>query len=580
VGISTAALTGLLTGCQATPTSTTITSSNELQTASPAAVVASAPVPAASPLVKTPATNAAEEIQNAFEQVAKAADPAVVTITTLQRVPNRQSMGGPGFDPFGGGMDQGGGDQDLLNQLLRQFQQRFGHGGNGGPGGSSNDSDDNSDLAQPQAFSLPSPDPDGPLDPANIYRVQSVPGRRGGAARGPLVGTGLGSGFIYRADGLILTNAHVVAGADRVTVKLSDGREFRDARVLGQDTRTDVAVVKIPADNLPTLPTGESNNVQVGDWAIAVGNPYGLDRTLTVGVISAKNRQVPLSDSGPGTYLQTDASINPGNSGGPLLDINGRVIGLNDAIYSQTGSSIGIGFAIPIDTARQIADTLVSKGRIQRAYLGVAITDVTDQATAFGLPSGTKGALVESVSPGSPAARAGLQPGDVITAIGDQTVTTSTDLQQRITGSPIGSTATFTVLRSGQTRTISAHLEELKDTAGQKSGNNGGDNSDESQPTQLGVRLAPLTPDIASQLGVPSGTAGVVVAGVVSGSPAQIAGLRTGDVIERVGQTAVRTPAAVKAEVSAILSRQPADQKSVALYINRGGKRQYVVVSL
>jgi serine protease Do len=528
--------------------------------------------PTAAPLVQTPATNSAAAIQNAFEQVARAADPAVVTITTLQRVPTPRDGDG-GFDPFAGRggrggfspFGRGGGGGDPLDQMLRQFQRQFDSG------------QDDSGGIQPQRYS--------PGSAANVGRVipaQDV--REGGSSSGagPLVGAGLGSGFLIRQDGLILTNAHVVHGADRVTVKLADGREFQNARVLGQDERTDIAVVKIPATGLPTLPLGSSEGVQVGDWAIAVGNPFGLERTLTVGVISAKNRDVSIEDHGPGDYLQTDATINPGNSGGPLLDINGRVVGINDAIYSESGGSVGIGFAVPIDTARQISDILVRQGRVQRAYLGVDIGDIGSQAAAYGLPAGTKGVLIESVSPGGPAAAAGLQPGDIVTAINGQPATTSEEMQRTIGALPVHSTATLTVLRAGQTRTITAELRELPETDADGAATASDHASDSAaQPTRLGVQLVALSPDLASQLDLHGNVTGVVVTQVAPGSAAQVAGIQEGDVIERVGLTPVTAPADVKNAVNSILSREGgSDQKSVALYVNRHGQERYIVVNL
>jgi S1-C subfamily serine protease len=248
-------------------------------------------------------------------------------------------------------------------------------------------------------------------------------------------GGGLGSGMIYRADGLILTNAHVVRGADTVSVTLSDGRVFDKAKVLGRDERTDIAVVKIDGNNFPTVKLGDSEDVRAGDWAIAVGNPFGLDHSLTVGVISAKGREVPLASGGDTRtdYLQTDASINPGNSGGPLLDIYGRVIGVNNAIYSESGGNQGIGFAIPVNTARYVADQISKQGRVRRGYLGVRIGTIENEGAAFGLDPSTKGVLISAVADANgPGAKAGLKPGDVVTKLNGQTVTTSRQLQDGV----------------------------------------------------------------------------------------------------------------------------------------------------
>jgi serine protease Do len=481
----------------------------------------------------TPAMRTAASMQTAFNEVAQAAGPAVVTITTLEHVPAPRANGGMGFPGFSfpGMRNRGGqGGADPFGGLL---------GPDGGGGNS------------PDAGTPPS-------------------------GSGALRRAGLGSGFIIRGDGLILTNAHVVRGADSVTVKLSDGREFKNAKVLGQDTRTDVAVVKVPASGLPTVALADSDGVNVGDWAVAVGNPYGLDHTVTVGVISAKGREVP-SETGSGQFLQTDASINPGNSGGPLLDIYGRVIGINNSIFSESGGNVGIGFAVPIDTAKRIADVLIRDGRVRRARLGVAIGDVSGQAAAFGLDATVKGALVDSVEPNSPAAHAGIEPGDVITSLNGKAVTKSSELQELVSNSTIGSTVSIDVLRGGQHKMVTARVEELKDGSVAKTASDDAANSQASGA--LGIRLAPLTADLAGQLGVDTSTRGVVVAGVVAGSPAQQAGIQTGDIVERVGQTPVATPEALKSAVSGILGREAAGDKTVALFINRRGERKYIIVS-
>ena len=483
----------------------------------------------------TPAMREAASMQTAFNQVAKAAAPAVVTITTLEHVPApRGNFGGLPFPNFGGP----------------------GMGGRGGQGGGMN------------PFGDPSGGDGGDQSP-NAF----APPRGSGAVR-----AGLGSGFIVRDDGVILTNAHVVQGADTVTVKLSDGREFKNAKVLGSDERTDIAVVKIAATNLPTVAMADSDEVTVGDWSIAVGNPFGLDHTVTVGVISAKGREVPGHNSS-GEYLQTDASINPGNSGGPLLNIYGRVIGINNSIYSESGGNVGIGFAVPIGTAKRIADVLVREGRVRRSRLGIAITDVSTQAGAFGLAPNTKGAIIESVEPNSPASRAGLEPGDVVSSVNDRAVTKSSELQNLVADAAVGSTVKLDVLRGSGHRTISAQVEELKD-ASATNRTPGAENGGAQATGVLGIRIAPLTAELAAQLGISAAMRGVVVAGVGDGTPAQQAGIRTGDVVERVGQTPVTTPDALKSAVTGILSREAVGDKSVALFVNRRGTRQYVIVTL
>ena len=388
--------------------------------AQPGAATTSAPV------VQTAATRDASAIQNAFAQVSDAVEPAVVTITTsgkaapagARRSPFGSPFGGipKGSPPSGGSPNApGSGDNDPMEEFFKQFNQKFGF--------------------QPNRYQR------------DAIRARLQPIQRGGGSGG-----GLGSGMIFRSDGYIMTNAHVVKGADpgNITVKLADDREFRHVQLVGIDEGTDIAVLKIKATNLPTVKLGDSSGVKVGDWAIAIGNPFGLDHTVTVGIISAKAREVQLSDRG-GDYLQTDASINPGNSGGPLCDINGRVVGVNNAIYSESGGNMGIGFAIPINTARDIAEQLVKNGKITRGYLGVMIQSLDARnAASYGLDESTKGVLVAKVTKDTPGARAGLEEGDVIVAFNGKKVSKSNELQGLVGAAPVGSTVKLTVLRAGK----------------------------------------------------------------------------------------------------------------------------------
>jgi len=492
------------------------------------------PRAAAAPVVQTPATKEAASIQEAFTAVSDAVEPAVVTITTESTIKAK-----PSSDSFGGG-----GGSDPFEEFFKQFRN-FGFGQNAYEG----------------------------KVPASRYqqiKYQKVQSRRSG---------GLGSGMIIRSDGLILTNAHVVQGADEVAVKLADGREFEKAQVVGSDQYTDVALVKINGKDLPTVKFGDSDKVQVGDWAVAIGNPFGLEHSVTVGVISAKSRDVPLSERNYGGYLQTDASINPGNSGGPLCDIYGRVIGINNAIYSESGGNIGIGFAIPINSALDIKDRLLSGGgHIKRGYLGVQISDLKDGGAAFGLDPNLKGVLVQQVMPNTPGAKAGLQPGDIITEFNGKKVNKSSELQQRVGETPVGTKTSLTILRDGKTKKLSITLAELPDEI--KTGNNDGA-TPESQvkPNQLGLSVRPLTPELAQRFGIKSKN-GVLVVGVKSGSPAANAGLRQGDVVERAGQTPVNNPKELENAVKDILSKQRGDNKSVALYVNSRGARRYVTVEM
>jgi len=496
-------------------------------------------------VVQSAATRDAVAIQGAFAAVSDAIEPAVVTITTTDSTPRTSSAPRRNMpSPFGAPGD-GTPGQDPFEEFFKRFQRDFG--------------------AQPNSTQK------GALRQEWLHQIQA---ERGG---------GLGSGMIIRPDGYIITNAHVVGDSTTVAVKLNDDREFKKAKVVGRDERTDIAVVKIEATNLASVKLGDSNAVHVGDWAIAVGNPYGLAHTVTVGVISAKAREVPLNPRSPGDYLQTDASINPGNSGGPLCDIQGRVIGVNNAIYSQSGGNVGIGFAIPINTAKDIAERLIRDGKISRGYLGVGIKDVDeDVIREFDLPKDTKGVLVSKVDKGTPGERAGLQPGDVVLSFNGTSVSKSSELQRMVGNAPVGSTAQLRILRDGQTLVLNSRLDELKSESTDETPepapmtpDNGGDTG---TAGPMGMRLQAMTPALAKQFGV-EGSNGVVITAVADGSAAQAAGLQRGDVIERVGQRVVTTPAEAKTAIQRILDRQTDDTKSVALLVNRKGVRNFITVS-
>lgn len=495
------------------------------------------------PVVKTPATQEAASMQSAFGAVVKAVEPAVVTITTEGRK-----------QPIASAPPAPGQPSDPFEEFFRRFRD-FGFQGN------SYTPQDKEELRRS-------------FYNAQNAKAQEVQARRGG---------GLGSGMLYRKDGYILTNAHVVQGADTVDVKLNDEREYK-GKVIGRDERTDVAVVKIEGSNFPVVKFGDSGKVTVGDWAIAVGNPFGLEHTVTVGVISATAREVPLNQRSPGDYLQTDASINPGNSGGPLCDIYGRVIGVNNAIFSESGGNIGIGFAIPINTAVDIADRLSKDGKIRRGYLGVKISDMdSKRAAGFGIDPNVKGVLVEEVTPNTPGARAGLQPGDVVLAFNGKTVTRSAELQRLVGNAEVGSSVALKVLRQGDEVTVNARLDELKDeNAGPGSptplpGNDSEPNAT-SSPT-LGLKLSPVTPQLTKKFDLKTDK-GLVIVDVDQNSPAGEAGLRAGDVIERVAQTNVTTAQQLQNAVNGILKNQTAEEKIVALYVNSRGERRYVVVTV
>ncbi len=340
----------------------------------------------------------------------------------------------------------------------------------------------------------------------------------------------LGSGFLIRADGYLVTNNHVVDNATDITVKVADGREF-PGTVVGRDDKTDLALVKIKATNLPVLPLGDSAKLVVGEPVMAIGNPFGLQGTVTTGIVSAIGRVI---GEGPyDNFIQTDASINPGNSGGPLVNSNGEVVGINTAIFSQSGGSVGIGFAIPINEAKEILPQLLATGHVVRGFLGVEIQSLTpDLAKALHLPQ-DKGALVARVMPDTPAAKAGFKAGDVIVDYNGHAIASSADLPRLVAATPIGQTATLQVLRDGKPVTLTAQIAQLPEPQQQAEAPTG-------SRDQLGISVQALTPSLAKELGVPD-TSGVVVAGVKDGSPAAEAGIQPGDVIVAANQKPVRT---------------------------------------
>jgi serine protease Do len=340
----------------------------------------------------------------------------------------------------------------------------------------------------------------------------------------------LGSGFIIRPDGYIVTNNHVVDGASDVTVKLSDGRHF-PAKVVGRDKRTDLALLKIDARDLPVIAFGDSDKLQVGEPVMAIGNPFGLEGTVTTGIVSAKGRVIgegPYDD-----FIQTDASINPGNSGGPLVNQAGQVVGIDTAIVSQSGGSVGIGFAIPINGAKSILPQLQAQGHVTRGWLGVNIQPLTPElAKAFHLEQ-DHGALVAQVMPDSPAAKGGLKTGDVIVEFDGHTISKAGDLPRLVAGTTVGGTATVKVLRDGKPLMVTAQIATLPEPQQVADASPAGGKS-------LGITVRPLTPGLAKQLEVPDHT-GLVVAAVADGSPAAEAGIKPGDVIVEVNRKPVHT---------------------------------------
>jgi serine protease Do len=380
-----------------------------------------------------------------------------------------------------------------------------------------------------------------------------------------------GSGFIIRQDGLIVTNNHVVKDEKSVKVTLDDGTEL-NAKVIGTDPRSDIALLKIDAVKpLPFIQLGNSADVRPGEWVVAMGNPFGLGGTVTAGIVSAISRDI---GSGPyDQFIQVDAPINQGNSGGPLFTQDGKVIGMNTAIFSPTGGSVGIGFAIPSDMIRIVSDQLVATGHVTRGYVGVGTQAITGaMAKVLHLPE-TSGALLASVVSGSPAAKAGLQPGDVIEAVNGQKIASPRDLALTVASVAPGAEAKVQILRDGQDRDVNLTVgEQPPEKTAQTS-------PDENREThnKLGLALGPLTPDTRDQLQVPDGQDGAVVRSVRVGSPAEEAGLRPGDVIVGVGNQNVTSPMEATKAIGTALDGK---DHAVALRVLRDGTVAFVGVAL
>jgi serine protease Do len=379
----------------------------------------------------------------------------------------------------------------------------------------------------------------------------------------------LGSGVIVSPDGYILTNNHVVDGATDIEVSLKDKRQLK-AKVIGADPRTDIAVLKVDATGLATVTIGASAKSRIGDIVLAIGDPFGVGETVTMGIVSATGRR-DLNIEGDGGYedfIQTDASINPGNSGGALVNTRGELIGINTAIISNGGGgNQGIGFAVPIDMARKVMEQLISTGKVSRGYLGVMIQPLTPAlAKAFNIPS-AQGALVGDVTADSPGAKAGLQKGDVITAINGQDVADSYDLRLRISQSAPGESVKLGIIRNGKPMDVSTKLAEFPEKAAAAAEPPSSENSLE------GVQVEELSSAIAQQLGLPSGTRGVVVGSVDPNSPAADGGLTRGDVIQEINHSPITNIEQFRTAVHA------AGKQSLLLLVNHMGSTAYVVIS-
>jgi serine protease Do len=459
----------------------------------PTSVFAPATAQAAGTAVtpKTEAPNEARALSHAFSNVAKALGPSVVRIEV--EIGGGRGMGpqphghGPQM-PNDDGDEDGGGDNEVP-PFFRHFFQ-FGPGGGGG--------------------GMPAPGP----------------------------AHGVGSGFIIDTSGDVVTNRHVVQGATKVTVTMNDDKEY-SAHVVGKDAQTDVAVVRLdhPPSNLVVARLGDSDKLDVGEWVVAVGSPLGLEQTVTAGIVSGKGRpgrHVQMSGRRVRGYIQTDAKINPGNSGGPLVNLEGEVVGVNTLI--QVGAGGAYGFAIPVNEVRRVAEALVKDGRVRYAYLGLMLTDVKDlddaQKAKFGKAVPPAGAFVAETTPGGPAGKAGMRPGDVITDVNGQKIVGAGDVVDYVSNQAIGARVLLHYVRDGRQGQTQVALGELPDEDQRQS-------PDVQGQAKLGLALQTLTPDVAASLGIDRGTKGAVITDVVAGSPAEQAGLRPGDVIVEIDRRPV-----------------------------------------
>jgi serine protease Do len=443
-----------------------------------------------------------------FADVAERVSPAVVNVTVASKPMQRMSMRGRGLP------------EDLPeNSPLREFFERFGGA---------------------QGFPMPGPQ------------------------------EGEGSGFIIDASGYIVTNNHVIEGADTIEVTMNDGVEY-EARVVGRDPKTDLALIKVDgAPDLPHVDLGDSGEARIGDWVLAVGNPFGLGGSVNAGIISARGRDI---NSGPyDDYLQIDAPINRGNSGGPLFDARGRVIGVNTAIYSPSGGNIGIGFAIPAETAADIIEQLRERGRVERGWLGVQIQPVSEEvAGSLGLDS-AEGVLVADVLPDSPALSAGVRSGDVITRAAGEEMKEYRDLTKLIAGIDAGTVIELEVIRNGKVRVLDVKIGRMP--GDELAMGKPGEAAEDDGP-KIGLFLAPLTPDVREKRGLEEDAPGVLVAEVERGSPAQRAGITAGSVISMVGQETVTSPDDVARAVQAAAEQ---DRPSVLLRVEQDGEQRFIAV--
>ena len=453
------------------------------------------------PMTALPVVHAAELPD--FVQMVKDVSPAVVNINTTQKVPKLRGMP-PGMFPD---LPEG----HPFNDLFRHFFEGI---------------------------------PPGAMP--NAKPAQS-----------------LGSGFIIERNGIILTNAHVVKDAESINVRLQDKREF-PAKVLGIDERSDVAVLKVEASDLPVIRVGNSDKLEVGEWVLAIGSPFGLDFTATQGIVSALGRNLPDETYVP--FIQTDAAVNPGNSGGPLFNTRGEVIGINSQIYSRSGGYMGLSFAIPINTAMQVAEQLRKHGKVTRGWLGVMIQPIdADLAKSFGLDR-PRGALVAQVQPDSPAEKAGLKAGDVILSFDGQGIDDTAQLPTRVGATPIGKRVEVGVLRDGKEKTLAVTIQALADEKAQASGDKGA-----LEAASLGLQVQPLDPAKRKELGV---NHGLVVRSVGEGAAGR-AGVRPGDVLLELGGVKLTSVDDLKQAVDKLSKGRPA-----ALRLLRDGSPLFLAIKV
>ena len=414
---------------------------------------------------------------------------------------------------------------------------------------------------RPHGFAIPDLPEDSPLQ--DFFR--RFFGDEGDLPEDSLQSRSLGSGVIVSSDGYVLTNSHVIEGADEIIVRTSDRREFV-AALVGTDKRSDIALLKVPGEGLPSARIGSSKDLQVGEWVLAIGSPFGFESSATAGIVSAKGRSLPTENYVP--FIQTDVAINPGNSGGPLFNLKGEVVGVNSQIYSRTGGFMGLSFAIPIDVAMDVVNQLKAKGRVSRGWLGVLIQDVTRElAETFGMDQ-ARGALVAQVLPKSPAQAADLRPGDIILSFDGRDLPTSSALPPLVGETPVGATATLEVLRQGKKIQVSLRIEELPDDEAA----DGGSEPAEEPTNRIGLVVRDLTPEQRRQVDLPQG--GVLVEAVESG-PADAAGLSAGDVILMIDGQAVSD----LAQFNRILDAMPPG-RPVAVLVQRGDSRMFYAVQI